>query len=104
MKNFILIIFFCPIFIFSDTNIKKYKLEGGINTYSSQPFNIPRPISNAMYNNFSKKLNKHLNQKKSAIKKKNKNSKSMADQIILNNPKEKTINEKEYRDFLNKNK
>ena len=87
--TFILVILSVPAFLFSDTNIKKDKMKGGVNTYSSQPFNIPRPISNAMYNNFSKKLQNHLDQNKNLAKTKKQSqktkSKSMADMLRINN-------------------
>lgn len=98
---FILIsIFFIPTSSFSQTNISKDEMKGGVDVYSAQPFNIPRTVVNGMYNNFADKLNKV--KEKSIKTKKKSESKSMSDIIISNTANERTINEKEYYKSLNK--
>ncbi len=97
MKVFIFtlsLIFLIPTFSFSQTNINKDKIKGGINTYSTQPFSMPRTVVNGMYNNFADKLNK-IKDKNIKTNKKSE-SKSMADIIISNSVNEKTMSEKEY--------
>ncbi len=88
--------------LFCDTNIEKEKLKGGINSFSSETFIMPRSTINGMYNNFSNKLSSHL--EKNKIKQKNKTSKSIADIVFPNTLKVKIIDEKKNYKILKQKK